>query len=472
MQTNRRNKINLSLDSPSIRLYLTGPNGQVNGEKGKRFIDIPLEMDDGLYALTMEPVSSDDARYGSTRIFDVTPPGEYTPLTQRADHLGGVSTMARQTWTTMVSPVAPPAGRIVTLVGALDFHSELISFSDAFLAPASVPPSRKQFDVTKAADMSDLSIRFMGGGTDRILHTVEISNGLSQPPSKKHARVPPLNFPQGKMKSFKTPRVSKDIVGHLHQARIAEAIYTDTFHTGDHKFPYAQVFVDRTSRYGDVIPLRSRTEVGSALVTFVCRHFTPLVLISDNIMENVGGDLVDQCRSRDIKQVFTCPHHPEMDFAEGYIGRITTMASFAMVFSGAPLFMWIWSVKTAVFINNLMASYFSMPKVWASPYELVHGEPFPDVSIIVPFGCGVLVLLTKGERTKFKSRCALMVFVHYADDHPLYTYAVYFPLTKRVLMRQDCIFLPTLFPMRAARSAAGMNADGESLVPFRSPPGI
>jgi hypothetical protein len=274
------------------------------------------------------------------------------------------------------------------------------------------------------------------------------------------------------MKAFKTPRVDKDIVGHLHHAAIAEAVSTDTFYTGDHRFPYAQVFVDRVSRYGDVIPLRSRTEVGAALVTFVCRHFTPLVLISDNIMENVGGDLVDQCRMRDIKQVYTCPYHPQMDFAEGYIGRITTMASFAMVYSGAPLFMWIWAVATAVFINNIMAAYYSVQKVWATPYELQHGEPFPDASIVVPFGCGVLVLLTKGERAKFKSRCALMVFVHYAEDRPLYTYAVYSPLTKRVLMRQDCIFLPTLFPMRAARSAAGMHPDGEPLVPIRSPVGI
>ena len=194
----------------------------------------------------------------------------------------------------MALPTVPPVGRILTLTGSLDFHSELVSFSYAFLAPAGIPPSRKQFDVSNVADMSDLSIRFMGCGTDRILHTVGISNGLYKPPSKKHARVPPLNFPQGNMKAFKTPRVSKDIVGHLHQAAIAEALYTDTFHTGDFKFPFAQVFIDRVSRFGDVIPLRSRSEVGAALVTFVCRHFTPLVLISDNIMENQGGDLVGQ----------------------------------------------------------------------------------------------------------------------------------------------------------------------------------
>jgi hypothetical protein len=195
------------------------------------------------------------------------------------------------------------------------------------------------------------------------------------------------------------------------------------------------------------------------------------VLISDNIAENQGGDLVEQCLARSIKQLFTCPYHPEQDFVEGYIGRITTMASFGMVYSEAPLFMWIWSVRTAVFTNYIMASYYSEQQVWATPYELIHGELFPDASIVVPFGCGVLVLLTEKERAKFKSRCALMLFVHYADDHPLYTYAVYSPRTRKVLMRQDCIFLNKLFPMRVARSAAGMDPNGESFQPIRSPRG-
>ncbi len=204
-----------------------------------------------------------------------------------------------------------------------------------------------------------------------------------------------------------------------------------------------------------MIPMRSRTKVGQAFVTFVCRNFVPLVLISDKIAESHGGDLRDQCRARDVKQLFTCPYHPEQNFAEGYIGRITTMASFGMVYAGAPLFMWIWGVKTAVFIDKIMASYYSQQQVWATPYELVHGELFPDSSIVVPFGCGVLVLLTEKERKKFRSICALMVFVHYADDHPLYTYAVYSPRTRKVLMRQDCIFLTKLFPMRIARVNAG-----------------
>ncbi len=51
------------------------------------------------------------------------------------------------------------------------------------------------------------------------------------------------------------------------------------------------------------------------------------------------------------------------DYAEGYLGRITTMASFAMVLSGAPVFMWRWAIQCAVFINNIAATYFKKEKV-------------------------------------------------------------------------------------------------------------
>jgi hypothetical protein len=141
IQTNRRNSLDLSLASPSLRLF-----SDIDSEadrirtKAPRFVDIPLDMDDGLYALTMEPLSSDDPRHLSKPIFDVTPPGEYFPISSR------VST-TRRMWTTVVLPTPPPVGRIAVLVGTLDFHSELSSFSDSFLAPAGLPPSRRQFEL-------------------------------------------------------------------------------------------------------------------------------------------------------------------------------------------------------------------------------------------------------------------------------------------------------------------------------------
>ncbi len=75
----------------------------------------------------------------------------------------------------------------------------------------------------------------------------------------------------------------------------------------------------------------------------------------------------------------------------------------------------------------------------------------------------------KEDRAKFQSRCALLLFVHYATSHPLYTYAFYSSRTKRILYRQDAIVLVTTFPMRHARLASGLPSSGESFVPVRSP---
>ena len=83
-----------------------------------------------------------------------------------------------------------------------------------------------------------------------------------------------------------------------------------------------------------------------------------------------------------------------------------------------------------------------------TPYELVYGEPFPDSSIAVPFGCGALILLPKRLRTKLADRCALVVFIHYATQHPTYTYAFWSPRTGKILFRQDAIFLVDVFPLR------------------------
>ncbi len=125
-----------------------------------------------------------------------------------------------------------------------------------------------------------------------------------------------------------------------------------------------------------------------------------------------------------------------------------------------------------MFISNISASYYSVQQLWSTPYEVTHNEPFPDASIVVPFGCAVLVLRDSDDRSKFSNRCTLMIFVHYSDDHPLFTYAVYSPRTKRVIHRQDVIFLTSVFPMRLARTASGLAQGGDSLKVVRSPPSM
>ena len=362
-------------------------------------------------------------------------------------------------------------------IKSAEYEDNLREFCDSYFVPPSQPPARKTYRTTDIEDMADLSLRFMGVGTDRLKHTLARSRGLSPLTKKKGENVsvvPPLNFPQGKWKAGKTPRVSKNKVKNLHRASIGEVCFTDTFETDDNHYKYGQAVVDYRSRYGDIIPIRSRKKVGWAFAEFCCRHFTPLILIRDDIAENMGGDLMEECRRRGIKSAFSCPYKPQQDYAEGYLGRVKAMASFAMVFSGAPLFMWRWAIICAAFINNITATFYKLEGIWATPWELVHGEPFPDSSIVIPFGCAVLVLLNKQERETFMGTCAMMIFIHYALDHPLYTFAVYSPRTKRVLYRQDVVFLPHVFPMRAARVRGGFDPDGEGLVAYRPPqvPGV
>jgi hypothetical protein len=124
------------------------------------------------------------------------------------------------------------------------------------------------------------------------------------------------------------------------------------------------------------------------------------------------------------------------------------------------------------FISNISASYYSKQKIWSTPYFLIHGEHFPDASVVVPFGCAVLVLRDSYDRAKFKNRAVMMLFAHYSEDHPLFTYAVYSPRTKRIIHRQDVIFLTSVFPVRAACVASGMGPEGDSLTVFLSPPSL
>ncbi len=66
----------------------------------------------------------------------------------------------------------------------------------------------------------------------------------------------------------------------------------------------------------------------------------------------------------------------------------------------------------------------------------------------------------------------MMIFAHYADEHPLFTYALYSPRTKRIVHRQDVIFLTSVFPLRQAREGTGLGPDGDQLLVFRSPPSM
>ncbi len=429
----------------------------------KRQIRLPLLLEDGLFAISVLPFQLDDPRFTSLRKVDVTPGGDFCPSDDISSHR----------WNSRVLVSANQRARFLVAQNC-DYDYQLASYCGNFLAPPSIPSSRRQYDPAIQADMADLTTRFLGLGLDRLKRTIELSNGLATPASKFNARIPDLKpfFPQGRWTEGKTPRVSKGKISSLFHASIGEVVYTDTFESGDSKYRYGQAYFDLASHWEYVFPLRSRNDVGTSFADFCCRNWVPLYLIRDNIGEHIGGSLLAECRSRNVKSAYICPRHPQQNYADGYLGRVTAMASFAIVISGAPLFMWIFAIRTAVFISNISASYYSKQRIWSSPYMLLHGESFPDASLVVPFGCAVLVLRDSDDRAKFRNRAVMMIFAHYSDDHPLFTYAVYSPRTKRILHCQDVIFLTSVFPMRSARVASGLGPEGDPLTVFRSPPSV
>ncbi len=295
---------------------------------------IPLNEIDGLYEILGSPVSVNDQQdlqhYDLTLDNDTALFGEDSVP---AAMMKSPSTLGR--WTRKVLWLWARS------VDTANYDNNLKEFCSTYFSPISHAMNvRKTYQVQSVTDMKDLSIRYMGIGNDRLTKTLLRSRGLT--PGNKDVRttkIPPHNFPQGKWSEGKTPRVSKDKVKHLHRASIAEVCFTDTFEVDDANYRYGQAFVCYRTRYGDIIPIRSRKKVGWSFGEFCCRHFVPKILVRDNIAENVGGGLATECHNRGVKSAFICPHTPQQDQAEGYLGRVTTMASFAMVYAGAPIFM-------------------------------------------------------------------------------------------------------------------------------------
>ena len=78
------------------------------------------------------------------------------------------------------------------------------------------------------------------------------------------------------------------------------------------------------------------------------------------------------------------------------------------------MFLWRYAILAAVFVYNITtAGWYSKEQSWATPCELIYGEPFPDSSVVMPFGCAALILLPKHKRKKLGPRCILVVFLNY-----------------------------------------------------------
>jgi hypothetical protein len=160
------NRVDFRLDSPAIILAPFPGTFRPSAR-------VPLVLEDGLFALHLEPLGEGDFRFSSLPKYFAAPKG---PLQQAVDP-GSVR------WQANFVALATSTARLLAFTSE-DCHENLVSFCDEFLAPPSIPPARRVYDVQSQEDMAQLSIRFLGASTDRLIRTVEISNGLKSPASK------------------------------------------------------------------------------------------------------------------------------------------------------------------------------------------------------------------------------------------------------------------------------------------------
>ena len=80
-----------------------------------------------------------------------------------------------------------------------------------------------------------------------------------------------------------------------------------------------------------VFSLQSRKEIPTSLLRFCADFFTPLILIRDNISEHTGGQMEAACLQVNCQSGFSAPYTQQQDLAEGLIGNVYRLASFAMV---------------------------------------------------------------------------------------------------------------------------------------------
>ena len=142
---NPNNSVDLNLESPSLLL----------GHK-KRTIRLPLFLEDGLFAILASPFQLDDPRFPSLRKCDATPRGPFCP-----------SDNSSHRWNSRVLVSANPEARFL-VAQQCDFDYHLRSYCGNFLAPPSIPLSRRQYDPAVQGDMDDLTTRFLGLGFDRL----------------------------------------------------------------------------------------------------------------------------------------------------------------------------------------------------------------------------------------------------------------------------------------------------------------
>ena len=218
---------------------------------------------------------------------------------------------------------------------------------------------------------------------ERIIKTFENSTqhakNYLQLPLKKHfkSRFPVLNRP-----------------------RLTETYCTDTFFSstpGIGGINCAQVFVGKSSNFGQIYGMKSESQGSEALEEFISEIGAPHHLHSDNAQMETSKTWKNILRKYNISSSTTEPRNPQQNYAERMIQEYKKFINLIMDRTGTPNEYWMYAAEYVVYLLNHM----SVKKLkWKTPIEAAFGYT-PDISALLQFSFWENVYYYDPDATSF-----------------------------------------------------------------------
>ncbi|GJR52670.1 retrovirus-related pol polyprotein from transposon TNT 1-94 [Tanacetum coccineum] len=218
---------------------------------------------------------------------------------------------------------------------------------------------------------------------------------------------------------------------------------------------YILVIVDDYSRFTWVKFLRLKDETPEFVTNFLKQIQVGLNKTVRFIRTDNGTEFVNQVMSEYYEGVgiFHQTSVPRTPQQNGVVERrnrtLVEAARTMMIFSKAPMFLWVEAVATACYTHNRSLIHTRHNK---TPYELVHDKK-PDLTFFRVFGALCYPTNDSEDLGKFQAKADIGIFVGYAPSRK--GYRIYNKRTRRLMETIHVTFDEMHQSMAPARMSSG-----------------
>ncbi|KAK9047921.1 hypothetical protein SSX86_033117 [Deinandra increscens subsp. villosa] len=216
--------------------------------------------------------------------------------------------------------------------------------------------------------------------------------------------------------------------------------------TSRNNYRYYAAFIDDSSRFCWIYPLRLKSEFFEALnifLKFVQTQFERKVKVfqSDGGTEFTNQKVQKLFENNGTFHRFSCPYTPQQNGRVERKHRHIVETGLAMLFhSKLNPNLWVEAFSTAVFIINRLPSKLLNG---SSPFEILY-KTKPDYNSFKPFGCRVYPLLRSYSEHKLSPRSVPCIFLGYSSKHK--GYKCFEPTSSRTFITRHAKFDELSFP--------------------------